>query len=241
MEKEEYFNIYNLERNHWWYRGMRYLSFNLIKKYLKNKLEILDAGCGAGINIIYFMKYGKVIGIDNSDYAIKLCRKRKLNVKKASIENLPFKRETFDIITCFEVIYHKAVKNDINALKEMNRVLKKGGILLIRVPAYKFLFSGHDKIVHTKRRYTLNELKNKLVKSNFKIGKISYINSFLFPIIFLSRIFKNIFGMEDSNIKKTNLFFSKIFYTSLVLESKLLKLFNFPFGVSIIAVARKSN
>jgi len=242
MEKQEYSNIYNVEKNHWWYKGMRYISFNLLKKYIyKNKNKIIDLGCGTGFNMIYLKKYGNVFGIDSSNYAIKICKKRHLNVKKASIEKLPFKNNYFDIATCFDVIYHKNVKDDLKALKEINRVLNKNGFLLIRVPAYKFLLSKHDKITHTKRRYIIRELKNKLIKSGFKIEKLTYLNYLLSPLIILSRLINNLFFTKmESDIKDNNWFINNLFYLILKLEFRIIKFFNIPFGISIIAIARKN-
>jgi len=241
MEKQEYFNIYNSEKDHWWYKSMRFISFNLIKPYIKKNIKILDAGCGTGFNMIYLKRFGSVFGIDNSNYAINLCKKRKLKVKKASIEKIPFKDNLFDLVTCFEVIYHKAVKDDVKALKEINRVLKNEGLLLIRVPAYKFLFSGHDIVVHTKRRYNLKELKNKLIASGFKIERITYVNFLLFPLIFLQRLINNLFDIKNSDIQKHNKFINDLLYYILKIESILIKRISLPFGVSIIALARKAS
>ena len=142
MEKEQYKIMYDIEESNWWYKGMRKILFSLLDTYLKKKknLKILDAGCGTGINLNYLKKYGDVTGIDISDEAIKFSKKRGYKIKKANIEKLPFKDNTFDLVISLEVIYHKQVKNDIKALKEIHRVLKKRGLAIIRVPAKKILY-----------------------------------------------------------------------------------------------------
>ena len=61
MEIEEYKNIFELEGDHWWYRGMRKISFSLLNKYLKNRnLKILDAGCGTGFNLLKLKTLQKI-------------------------------------------------------------------------------------------------------------------------------------------------------------------------------------
>ena len=159
MEKNEYKNIFELEENHWWYKGMRKISLSLIKRITKSKdIRILDAGCGTGINLTILNQFGTVYGTDISKEAIKFCKRRNIrNVFISSVEKLPIKNNCLELITSFEVIYHKNVENDIKALKEFNRILKENGYLLIRLPAFKFLYSYHDKIVHTARRYTITK------------------------------------------------------------------------------------
>ena len=239
MEIKEYGTIFSLEQEHWWYKGMREISFSLLKKKTIGKnLRILDTGCGTGFNILELKKYGKVYGIDFSREALRFCKIRNLrNIHLGTIENLKFKNNYFDIITSFDVIYHLGVKNDLKALKEFHRVLKKGGYLVLRVPAFNFLYSGHDKVVHTKRRYTKKELSGKMESAGFKIERMSYLNFFLSPFVLIARLLNR--DKEQLEITKTNPHLNKILFLVLALESKLLNFIDFPFGVSIIALARK--
>lgn len=235
MEKELFQQVFDKEKNHWWYVGMRTIYSTLLDKYLKKQAKILDAGAGTGFNLLFLKKYGKVQGIDYSSEAISLAKKRNLKIKKASIENIPFKDSSFDLVTCFDVLYHKGVKNDVKALKELNRVLAENGLLLIREPSFNFLYNTHDVKVHTRQRYTRKELTSKLKKAGFKIEKISYVNFFLFPLFIINRIFKS----KESDLKKTPKFVNGFFKLFLMLESKLINFVNFPFGSSVICVARK--
>lgn len=235
MEKELFQQVFDKEKNHWWYVGMRAIYSSLLNKYLKKHARILDVGAGTGFNLIFLKKYGKVYGIDYSTEAIKLAKKRNLNVKQASIETIPFKDSSFDLVTCFDVLYHKGVKNDSKALREINRVLIKGGLLLIREPAFNFLYNTHDVKVHTRQRYTKRELANKLRRAGFRVEQVSYVNFFLFPLFIINRIFKS----KESDLKKTPKFINGFFKFFLILESKLIKYICFPFGSSVICVVRK--
>lgn len=247
MEKHTYKEMYLNEENHWWFVGTRNILFSLINKFVvKNeKNKILDIGCGTGIVLKKLESYGNTFGVDISDEAISFCLKRGIkNIFKADILNLPFKNNYFNLITLFDVLEH--VNKPSLALVEIYRILDLNGIVVLSVPAFKFLWSSHDKALHHITRFNIKELKD-LLSTNFEIIKISYFNFFLFPIIALVRFKKNIFkNIENKNnkqtdLRKTNNFFNKIFILILNLELKFLKKFNFPYGVSILAIIKKKN
>ena len=245
MEKIEYKKMYHLEQNHWWFLGKKKIVFSMLDKYLKKNrnLKILDIGCGTGAVMKNLQKYGEVYGIDSSNDAIEFCKKRGLkNVKVGNAMNLPFSNNTFDLITCLDVLYHKGISNDNVVIKEMFRVCKKGGISLITDAACMALRSKHDTALHTRERYYKKKLKAKVKKEGFLIKKISYFNFFLFPLIFIIRKLDNFINKKQnikSNIKKTFFIINYILFSILAIESLLLKFINFPFGVSILCVAKK--
>ncbi|MDD3461617.1 MAG: class I SAM-dependent methyltransferase [Mesotoga sp.] len=244
MEKITYEQLYLNEESHWWFIGTRNIIFDFIAQNIKNKqnIKILDIGCGTGIVLKKLEKIGACYGIDISEEAILFCKKRKLkNVYKANAENLPFINESFDLITVLDVLEH--IKNPQNVLNEINRILKNDGIAIITVPAFKFLWSSHDKMLHHITRYDKSELFKVLKTCNFNISRISYYNFFLFPIIAGIRISKKLFKIDSktTDVKKTGKIFNDILISILNFESKILKKFNLPFGVSIIAIIKKTN
>src|SRR3989344_89356 len=235
MEKSEYQTMFDLEEDNWWYRAQRNITEVLLDKFFVGTGKVLDAGCGTGFNLIFLKKFGEISGVDISDDAIKFCKKRNLNIKKSSIENLPFKNNFFDLITSFDVIYHKGVIDDQNAINELYRVCKKNGLLFLRVPAFSFLYGSHDRQVHGIRRYDKQGLKIKLEKAGFKIEKSTYANTFLFFPTFLLRFVEK----DAGDINKVNFLLNKFLFFVLNFEKYWLKYFNFPFGVSLICIARK--
>ena len=245
MKKQEFELMYKLENKHWWFTGKRNLIFNFIDKLNKNKnnLKILDVGCGTGIIMKRLNKYGNVYGIDISDDALKFCRARNLkNIKKASVMKIPFKNNTFDLVGCFDVLYHKGISNDVKAMKEIYRVLKKNGRLFITDSAMMCLWGRHDIATQARERYNKEELKKKLEKAGFKIEKMSYYNFFLFPLVLIVRNLDNIINKNKparSNIQETNPLFNAILISIFKIESKLLNFIKFPFGVSIFCIAKK--
>lgn len=240
MEPEEYRLMYELEETHWWYRGLHDLVFSTIKKIIdkEKRLKILDVGCGTGFVLKKLSKYGVAFGVDISDIALGYCRKRGLhNIKKAAVSNIPFRDNEFDLVISLDVLYHKQVGDDILALKEMRRVLKKGGKLIVNLPAHNYLWRGHDDRVHTRNRYFRAELYNKLRVCKFEILKITYRNALLFIILLISGIFlqKN----TSSDLRPTSQAINKGLYLLLKVENFLMRFINMPFGSSIFCIVRR--
>ncbi|NCN58635.1 methyltransferase type 11 [Candidatus Roizmanbacteria bacterium CG22_combo_CG10-13_8_21_14_all_38_20] len=244
MQKSHYEDLYDNQDTLWWYKGMRLINTTLLNKYFSQKrgLKILDAGCGAGAALGYLSQYGETIGVDISDEALKFARKRG-KVKKADIANLPFKDNSFDLVFCYGVLYHVWVKDERKALDEFYRVLKKGGTLLLEEPAYDWFMGNEDMISFGKHRFTASELKILLKECSFKTLRSTYINSILFPLGIVKRL-PEIIGLRPrrpvSDIFEMSGIINFIFLKILQLESKLLKYINFPFGMSVICIARKN-
>ncbi len=157
MELEAYKLMYELEETHWWYRGLHDLLFSSIQNAFpeRRNLNILDAGCGTGFVLGCLNKYGVSFGVDISEVALRYCRERGLSrIAKASVSSLPFGDSSFDLVVSNDVLYHKAVEDDNQAIDEIYRVLRKEGVLIINLPAHDYLKRGHDEVVHTRHRYT---------------------------------------------------------------------------------------
>ena len=243
MEKEHYSLVYQQEEDHWWYKGMRIITESLLNQYYKNnhELKILDAGCGTGINLSELSIFGKTFGVDFSDEALKFSKKRNhKRICEASIEYLPFKNSTFDLIISFEVLYHKEVQNDKRVIEQFYAVCKTNGRVLIRVPAFKILFGSHDLVVHGKRRYRKKDIQEMAIKAGFKVERITYLNFFLFlPTLIIRLVQKLSSANKKSDIKPTNSFINSILLRIFKIESFCLRRFNFPFGISLLCICRK--
>src|SRR5574341_444597 len=135
MQPSEYENIARLEDTHWWYRGMAAISLSLLRPHTNNglgTLRILDAGCGTGGMLSRLAEFGRPVGVDYHPLAL-VHAKGRAPLARASVEQLPFANDFFDLLTSFDVLCHRGVADDRSALAEFFRVLKPGGILLIRV------------------------------------------------------------------------------------------------------------
>ena len=131
--------------------------------------KLLDAGCGSGGMLARLREKfprAKFVGFDVSEHALALTMARKLDVQfvQGSVNQLPFADGEFDVVLSLDVIYHQAV-DDREALREMRRVLRDDGFLIVNVPAFEFLRGGHDIAVNTARRYTRPQLAQLLEES----------------------------------------------------------------------------
>ncbi len=245
MDKSLYENIYQVEEKHWWYKARRDIIFDWVKHILSNyeKPRVLDIGCGTGFNVAYLHRIGcdQVDGLDISEDALMYCKSRQLNLLMiASAENLPIQRYVYDVILALDIVEH--IANDRQALSEIYRALKKDGALIVFVPAFQFLWSFQDEISHHQRRYEMNDLRYKILQAGFKIKKLSYVNSFLFPVVwfgrYILRTFPGFFKISsESQINPS--WMNKFLYYIFKAEMPFLRFMNFPFGVSILCVCTK--
>jgi SAM-dependent methyltransferase len=244
MEKEEYRKLFELEDHLWWFKGMRDISLALLKRFItdSHRLAVLDAGCGTGGMLQHLRELGAPVGIDISTDALHFAGRRKDQLlANASVSHIPFPDGTFELVTSFDVVYHRAVADDAKALAEMARVLRPGGTLLIRVPAYDWLRSRHDEAVHTRQRYRKRELKEKLENAGFHPLYMTHTNCLLFPIAVTKRLMEKVLTPEtqDSEVEPMAEPWNGLLYSVLRLEAFVLRYGKLPFGLSLVALARR--
>jgi len=244
VDPEEYDIMYRAELSHWWYQGMAAITRSVLESFYTpgSGLRILDAGCGTGAGLFFLSQYGSVTGLDISAHAIRFCAERGCRqVARASVMSLPFRDKTFDLVTSFDILYFKGI-HDESALQEAARVLRLDGRFLIRVPAFDWLRGTHDARVSTGHRYTARELAQKLVKAGFVVEFMSYANMILFPLALLKRISERWLAPQKGSDVAVNVgVFSGILRKCLTLESKLIRHRPFPFGLSVVAMAKKTS
>lgn len=234
MKREIYEEMYNQEATYWWYVAKR----KLVRSYITGK-NILDLGCGTGAMISELSGLGfQVLGLDGSEEALKYCRKRGLvNLKRADFnKSLPCQGNTFDTVLCLDVLEH--IEDDRGLLLEIKRVLKSDGRLILTVPAYQKFWTYWDEMVKHKRRYGASSLAKLVRSTGMEMEKVTYFNSFLMPG-FLIRWLKKYHKDSSSDFIEVPAVVNSLILLASYIERKCLKLFNLPFGVSILVVAKK--
>ncbi len=253
MQIEDYQYLHELEDRFWWFAGMRTISAALLDQYYAANCDrtILDAGCGTGANLIWLRRYardGNVYGIDLSAQALQLCRQKgPKQLVQASVTDLPFGDSSFDLVTSFDVLAQLPTSGvDAEAMREMHRVLRPGGIAFIRTAAYEWLRSEHDLALGTQKRYQLSELASRLEQSGFSVLRATYANSLLLPAIAFQRlVLKRVrLAPRGSDVKPLPRWLAPLdTFMRLILqaEAKWLQVRHFalPTGVSAICVVRK--
>lgn len=242
MEKSFYRIFFEVQKKHWWFVSKKKIVLDLIDRYVPGKARhrILDIGCGSGLMLNALEKVGETNGMDMSDDAINFSKEIfSGTVRKGMLpDDIPYEKEYFSLVVALDVIEH--VEDDRAALTAIRSHIAPAGQAVITVPACMFLWSEHDVLNEHKRRYTLQELKMKLLDAGFTIEKISYFNTFLFPLIGVVRVINNLLkrkGGSDVDLPHpaVNYIVEKIFS----LEKYFLRFMNFPIGVSVLAVVRK--
>jgi SAM-dependent methyltransferase len=200
--------------------------------------RILDVGCGTGANLLMLSQFGDAEGVDLSEDALAFCRERGLkNVKLGAAEKLPYDDGTFDLVTALDVVEH--MDDDLAGLKEMRRVLRPGGRVLLFVPTFMFLWGLQDDVSHHRRRYRLPELTRVLEQAGFEIERTTYANiTFFLPILLLRKLMR-ITGIKTESENNINVSaFNGILGRVFGAESWILRHMNLPFGVSGLCVAK---
>ncbi len=245
MEQHTYSIMYEVEGKHWWFTGRRHIIAGFVERACRDlgkvRPRILDVGCGTGANLQMLSRFGVAEGVDVSVAALDFCRARGLaEVKQGAAESLPYEDAAFDLVTGLDVVEH--LDDDIAGLKEMRRVLRPGGRAVLFVPAFMFLWGVQDDISHHRRRYTLPELKRKLREAGLTVERATYANLTFFAPILIGRLLMRLSGWRPASennitISALNGLLGRIFSV----ESWWLRRLNFPFGVSIVCVAKRTD
>jgi SAM-dependent methyltransferase len=243
MQSHHYPILYQVEDTHWWYVGRRRIIQCFVEKICATlntpNPRILDVGCGTGANLKMLAPFGSAEGVDISPQAVDFCRERGLtSVKLGAAEHLPYDDGSFELVTALDVVEH--LDDDVAGLREMRRVLRTDGRLLLFVPAFMFLWGVQDDVSNHRRRYTLPSLLSAVEAAGFSVEWASYANiSFFVPVLLVRSVMRWL-GLRAAteygiNISLMNGVFSSIFAA----ERYVLKRGRLPFGVSAACIARR--
>ena len=246
LKREKDINPYDVESEvenfHWWFVVRRKLLKSILSSIsIQKKAITLDIGCGTGSNLKALVSAGlDVIGLDQSIYALTLVKEKgDYSLMAGDLNKLPLKTKSVGLIIAMDIFEH--LQEDMVGIHESYRVLGQGGILIVTVPAFKFLWGIQDIVTGHKRRYSRREIMNKLKAAGFDILKSSYFNFFLFIPILIARRMIQLLGLKIRSENEVNSpLLNYIFKAVFSLEPYLLKYFSFPIGVSILCIGRKN-
>lgn len=243
MEKRAFDEMSELENSHWWFLGRRAIVSSIDSSFgaLRKGSACLEIGFGTGGNIPFLSNVFRYVGVELNSYALNLARDKfpRADLRAGALPRdlKSLGEERFSHIFLLDVLEH--VEEDELSLERVQDFLTDDGVLFLTVPAYRWMWSNHDEINHHKTRYTAGELEHKLEKAGYVVEYISYFNTLLFPLAVVQRFFGKFFKTIGGSVGKPGFGLNFVLYKIFVLEKMLIPRFRLPFGVSIIALARR--
>ncbi|HEX6454971.1 MAG TPA: class I SAM-dependent methyltransferase [Solirubrobacterales bacterium] len=238
MKESAYREHFEAEDRHWWYRGRWAVVEALLSRVqLPSQPRILDAGCGTGGNLQKFGRLGVATGVEPSQEGVRFCRERGLErVHQAGLEKLPFDDGSFDLVAATDVVEHVAAEGQ--ALRELLRVTAPGGIMLLTVPAYMWLWSEEDVNLHHHRRYTRRRLRQAVTAAGWEPLFSTYFNTLLLPPIALAKKLRR--SSNGADLDRTPASLDGPLSLPMRIEARLIRAgVRLPGGVSVGIVCRR--
>jgi SAM-dependent methyltransferase len=235
------------EARHFWFRGFRAFVTPLLQQAAAGRERplILDCGCGTGANLQLLDRFGRAYGFDLSEVGLRIGRAAgRRRLARATVAAVPFATASLDIVTSFDVLYSLEDFHEQRAIGEMYRLLKPGGFAIVNVAAMSVLRGDHSVLSREVRRYNREDLRRRLEAAGFSIVRLTYTNATLFLPLVVARLVQRRRGLRrEADAQQEiavppepiNAAMSAVMWA----ESLWLRLFNAPFGSSLLCLAQK--
>ena len=233
------------ERDHFWFRGFRRFVEPFVREAAGGRTDarILDCGSGTGVNLAWLRAHGRPTGIDITWTGLAYARSRgEHHLAQASATALPFADATFDLVTSFDVIITLPDADEAAALREMHRVLRPGGFIVVNVAAMEMLKGNHSILAREVRRYTRRTLAPRLTRAGFEVRRMTYTNASTTPLLAAVRFAQRWSGGHKESEQEMSIPSAPLnaaLTGLLAAEAAALRFVNMPFGSSLLALARK--
>jgi SAM-dependent methyltransferase len=235
------------ETRHFWFRGFRAFITPLLQRAAAGRTaaRLLDCGCGTGANVELLDRFGRAYGFDLTEVGLRLGRDAgRTRLARATVTAVPFPTGSFDIVTSFDVLYSLPLLDEKAAISEMFRLLKPGGYAIVNVAAMNLLRGDHSVLSRELRRYSRDELRNRLQSAGFVIERLTYTNATLFPPLAIARLLQRRRGLRAEGETAAEISvppapINAVMTAVMHLEALWLRAFDAPFGSSLLCLARK--
>jgi len=227
------------DRQHWYFRGRLRVIDRAVRRVLpRRRLRLVDIGCGTGTVLSALGDLGETVGIEANDTLLAVARASGLDARKGALPDaLPVAPGWADVVLLLDVIEH--LDDDAAALRGVHRVLARGGVLVVTVPAYPWLWSGHDAVLGHRRRYVARSLRGLLESAGYRVERLTYFNTVLFPAIAARRLYKRWRGDGSHDLTRPGPVLNGLLDRLFSLERHVVPTLTLPFGTSLFAVARR--
>jgi len=235
---------YQAEARHFWFQGFRHFVTPVLADVAAGRrdLRLLDCGCGTGANLALLAPYGRAVGIDLSPGGLVRATRAGRSVARADVTQIPLRSEAFDVVTSFDVL--QCVPDDTGAVREMARVARAGGRVVVTVAALEMLSGDHGEAWREVRRYTPARARVLMEQAGLRVERVSFLFASLFPLMLgtrlaqrVSRPFRQV--REDSDISVPPGPLNAALATVLRAEAAVSRRLPMPIGSSLLIVATK--
>lgn len=229
------------EASHFWFRGFRRFVTPLLDRAASGRrdLVILDCGCGTAYNLTPLSRYGRVYGMDLTAAGLGIARAAGRPVLQADATRIPFASDRFDLVTSFDML--QCVPDDDSAVREIARVLRAGGAFVGSVAALDALHGDHSILSGEVRRYTRGSLRRLLTGAGFEPVVTNYAFASIFPVVLGVRLMQRLRGARatGAEIAVPPRPINALLSAAVGCEAALARRVSFPFGSSLVFLARK--
>jgi SAM-dependent methyltransferase len=244
MDAKLYDELWRVEQEHWWFRARRDIVWSLVRRYVdraaERRLKVCELGCGTGGNLAAVAERHDVVGVERSPWALAYARRRLGNriIQGSLPDDVDLPSNAFDVVLLTDVLEH--VEDDARSAATAIRLLLPGGIVVATVPAYQWLYTARDAQHHHFRRYSKRRFQSLWSGDVCETLLLSHYNSFLFPIAAAARLASKIRRTDGGgDLSMPNSAINNTLASVMRSERNLLGRVQLPFGLSLIAVARK--
>lgn len=238
MELEEYRRMAAVEQSHWWYRSTRALLAQVLGPSLAPGARLLDVGGGTGATGAWMAARGRLVAVDVEPIALGLYRERHPDVAgvAADVRRLPFADASFDAALCVTVLYHAGVSSPSEAVAELARVVRPGGVVCLWEPGVRRLRRAHDRVTHGARRFAVADLRALLVDNGLTVERATGAYAFLVPPAAVKMVLER--GETSSDLDRNAGGLGGVLGAAARAERAVLRRASLPFGLSVLAVGR---
>jgi len=240
LEIDEYRRMAAVETSHWWYAQTRALLGELLATRLPVGGRFLDAGAGTGATGAWMAERGRVEAADMEPLALELYRELhpEAGLAASDVRYLPYRSDTFDAVLCVTVLCHRSLPDPSDAVRELVRVTRPGGIVCLMEPGVRRLRRAHDRVTHTGRRFARTDLMSMLTNAGCSIEVATGAYSFLVPPAAVKAVIER--GRTASDLDQAESGLGGVLPRLASAERALLRRKSLPFGLSVVAVGRKA-
>jgi SAM-dependent methyltransferase len=227
------------DRRHWYFRGRLAILLGVLERVLPARpVRLVELGCGTGNVLASLGRFGEAVGIELDAELREVGRSAGLDIRPGSLpDDIPVADGWADAALLFDVVEH--LDDDLVSLRAAARLVRPGGLVIVTVPAYAWLWSGHDVALGHRRRYTAAGLRRVLASAGLEVERLGYFNTLLFPAIAGVRLLKRAGGGGGHDLHRPPALVNATLAKLFALERRFVLTPGLPFGTSVLAVARR--